>query len=222
MLVKDYYDTYQCYTYFYLFIKNIMKTLPKWYEEALVEYHRCYDILGMSEPKNGDPAHDLGWQGQYGDIGVHIDKEFKELVEKYSIDDDRSAGKASKIIINTLKSSNLELFIGAVMGSLIASEEAPSFVKDFVSEKGFSSKKYIDTSYSILMESKESDIKEAYRLYVKYLMKYSPMISADTARDMYNMMYPPGAKYFGWDIMAAVNIITINIIHHHYLVSNKL
>jgi len=39
---------------------------------------------------------------------------------------------------------------------------------------------------------------------------------------MYNMMYPPGAKYFGWDIMAAVNIITINIIHHHYLVSNKL
>ena len=114
----------------------------------------------------------------------------------------------------------MEVFVGAIMGSLISSDDAPSFVKDFVSEKGFSSEKYRETARSILIETEEPDIKEAYRLYTKFLMKYSPMIATSTAQIMYNMRTPPGAKYFGSDIMTAVNVMTINIIHQ-YLVSEK-
>jgi len=197
-----------------------MQEAPKWYDETMEIYHRCYFASGMTEPKNGNLAHDVGWQGQYGDIGVHTDDEFVELSEKYGIDDPRSSCKISLIIINTLKSSNLEVFVGAIMGSLISSDDAPSFVKDFVSEKGFSSEKYRETARSILIETEEPDIKEAYRLYTKFLRKYSPIIATSTAQIMYNMRIPPGAKYFGSDIMTAVNVMTINIIHE-YLVSEK-
>ena len=190
-----------------------MGNTPKWFDEALEEYHRCYNVLGISEPKNGDRAHDLGWQGQYGDISVHTDEEFNKLVKEYNIDEERSAGKIAEIIINTLKDSNLEVFVAAVMGSL-NHDEAPSFSKDFVKEKGFSADKYRDTAESTLLETKEPDIKEAYRLYTKYLMKYSPWEASATAKLIYNNMEAPGSKYFGMDVIAAVNVITINIIHH--------
>jgi hypothetical protein len=193
-----------------------MEGAPKWFTEAYEVYDRCFFASGNVEPRNGEDAHDLGCQGLYGDLAVHTDEEFIELSEKYNIDDKRSSGKISKIIINTLNDSNLEVFVGALMGSINGSD-APSFCKDFVKDKGYSADKYRNTFREILLESEELDIKEAYRLHVKFLMKYSPQVASDTASLMYNFMTVPGSKYFDFETMAAVNVMTINIIHNSML-----
>ena len=187
---------------------------PKWFMDAQEKYGEVYSLFGDTSQRNGDEAHDLGCQSMYGDAAILTSDYFNELADKYEVDADLVSTKISDIIVAMLETQeNLKTFIKIQM-DLLNNEDAQQFSKDFVDYRGYNKPELFAFAKNTLGPEGNGNalVKSAYAVYGKFLMTYSPVATQDTAAFMYNGMPVPGSKYFNWDVVGAVNVMTTNML----------